>query len=397
MFRRSDRQPAAPDEATFAARNAATQGFLALDDEQRAAAAAVQAADEIGGSARLWPKWETVSAQCDRATEAYLAAVQQFPLDGTVALHGAKAADEKALREITAARQAITRFRSQHSRQIDEADMLIRNLPQTIQQARVALNDARAAVAAAESGGFPSRRAAQKLAEAEQAGAVIDATSGLRECSSAAQHTLELARSAATLAADAPQTAASVRSALRSVSTRREAATTKVERIEPALSALRREFSERCSLDLVDAERVARAAIAAAGTALGSVERLAGQGEWDDAADAVATARTELGRAEERQQAVLDRLTLLREVKKDPAKEAAATRFTLRDAQRLVVDRGLVARFGPVLDAQSVRLENAQERLTGVHPDYWFYLTELRGIRDRVKDVVEDVRGLQRG
>ncbi|MDN5931936.1 MAG: hypothetical protein L0I24_12880, partial [Pseudonocardia sp.] len=89
-----------------------------------------------------------------------------------------------------------------------------------------------------------------------------------------------------------------MRSALRSVGTRREAATTKVERIEPALSALRREFSERCSLD---AEKAARAAIATAGTALGSVERLAGQGDWDDAADAVATARTELGRAEERQ------------------------------------------------------------------------------------------------
>jgi hypothetical protein len=50
----------------------------------------------------------------------------------------------------------------------------------------------------------------------------------------------------------------------------------------------------------------------------------------------------------------------------------------VRDAQRLVVDRGLVREFGPILDAQSVRLQNAQDRLTGVHPDYWLYLTELR-------------------
>lgn len=396
MFRRSDRPTPVPDEATFAARNAATQGFLALDDEQRAAADAVRAADEIAGSARLWPQWEQVSAQCDRATEAYLAATQQFPLDGTVSLTGAKAADEKALREIKAARQAIARFRSQHSRPIDEADMLIRNLPQSIQEAQVALAEARHAVADAESGGFPSRRAAQKLAEAEQVGAGIEVTAGLRERSSVAQRTLELALSAKTLAADAPRTAQSVRSALRSVSTRREAATTKVERIEPALSALRREFSEPCSRDLVDAERVAHAAIAAAGTALGSAERLAEQGAWDDAADAVANARKELGRAEERQQAVVDRLALLREVKADPAKESANTRFVLRDAQRLVVDRGLVARFGPILDAQSVRLENAQERLTGVHPDYWLYLTEMRGVRDRVKGVVEDVRSIHR-
>jgi hypothetical protein len=260
----------------------------------------------------------------------------------------------------------------------------------------VALVDADKAISAAEAGGFPSRRAAEKLVEAVRAESAIDTATGLRERSSAAQLTLELARSAATLAAEAPQTAASVRSALRSVATRREAATTKIERIEPALSALRREFSEPCSRDLVDAERVARAAVAAAGTALGEAERLAASGDWDDAADAVARARAELGRAEERAQAAADRLTVLREVRADPSKEAATTRFVLRDAQRLVVDRGQVARFGPILDAQSVRLEHAQQRLTGVHPDYWLYLTEMRGLRDRVKSVVDDVRALQR-
>ena len=61
--------------------------------------------------------------------------------------------------------------------------------------------------------------------------------------------------------------------------------------------------------------------------------------------------------------------------------------------QRLVTDRRLVREFGPILDAQSVRLQNAQDRLTdGVHPDYWLYLTELRGVRDRVKDVVAEAR-----
>jgi hypothetical protein len=45
-----------------------------------------------------------------------------------------------------------------------------------------------------------------------------------------------------------------------------------------------------------------------------------------------------------------------------------------------------------VLDAQAVRLERAQQRLAGVHPDYWFYVTELRGIRERVREVVRQVR-----
>jgi hypothetical protein len=61
-----------------------------------------------------------------------------------------------------------------------------------------------------------------------------------------------------------------------------------------------------------------------------------------------------------------------------------------------VVDRGLVREFGPILDAQAVRLDNAQQRLTGFHPDYWLYLTELRGIQERVRDVVAQARRAQR-
>ena len=77
----------------------------------------------------------------------------------------------------------------------------------------------------------------------------------------------------------------------------------------------------------------------------------------------------------------------------DPGKFAADTGFVLRDAQRLVARPRLVREFGPILDAQSVRLQNAQDRLTeGVHPDYWLYLTELRGITERVRAVVAEAR-----
>lgn len=89
---------------------------------------------------------------------------------------------------------------------------------------------------------------------------------------------------------------------------------------------------------------------------------------------------------------MVDRLAALRDVRADPARYAADVRFVLRDAQRLVVDRGLVREYGPILDAQSVRLDNAQQRLTGVHPDFWLYLTELRGIRERVREVVAQAR-----
>ncbi|MFC5235835.1 hypothetical protein [Pseudonocardia zijingensis] len=393
MFRRSERGDEFPDEEVLAARNAATQAFLALDDEQRAVAEAVRVAMELGSGSRLRQEWTGIAAVGDAATSAYLTATQEHPLDGSRSTRGARDADEKALREIERAREAIRRFRAGHSRTLDEAEYAARTLPRTVQEARTALVTARTAVEGATAAGVRSRRAEERLGEAEQGAAALDAAgAGLRERRAAAQRTLELARSAASLAADAPRTAQQVRTALTSIATRRAAAETKAGRIAPALSALRREFSEPCSRDLTGAENAAREAIADAGRAVAEAGRLADAGDWDEAADQVTAARSALARAEDRHDAVVDRLAALREVKADPARHAADARFVLRDAQRLVVDRGLVREFGPILDAQSVRLDNAQERLTGVHPDYWLYLSELRGIQERVREVVAEAR-----
>lgn len=393
MFRRSDRHDDAPDERARAARTAATQGFLALDDEQRAAADAVRAADELGTGRRLGAAWADVAAVGDAATEAYLTATQAFPLDGTGTVAGARTADERALREIDRAREVIRRFRATHARTLDEAALVLNSLPHTVREARTALVDARAAVQQADTTGVRSQRAAERLADAERTAGALDApAAGLRERRQTAQRVLDLARSATTMAVEAPRTAQSVQSALASIATRRAAAATKAERIEPAMSALRREFSEPCSRDLTGAEARTRDAIAEADAAIAHARRDADAGDWDSAADQVTAARSALGRAEERHDAVTDRLTELRDVRADPARYAADARFVLRDAQRLVVDRGLVREFGPILDAQSVRLRNAQERLTGVHPDYWLYLTELSGIRERVKEVVARAR-----
>ena len=393
MFRRSDREGEIPDERVLAARNAATQAFLALDDEQRAVADAVRAATELSGRARLGQEWAEVAAVGDAATSAYLTATQEHPLDGSRSARGARDADEKALREIERAREAIRRFRAAYERTLAEAEFAVKNLPRTLQEARSTLVSARTAVQNAAASGVRSRRAEERLAEAERSVAGMDGpAAGLQERMRAAQRTLELGRSAAALAAEAPRTARQVRSALTSIATRRSAAETKAGRIAPALSALRREFSEPCSRDLTGAETAAREAIVDAQRALADAGRQADAGDWDEAADQVTAARSALARAEEQHDAVTDRLAALRDVRADPARHAADTRFVLRDAQRLVVDRGLVREFGPILDAQSVRLDNAQQRLGGVHPDYWFYLTELRGIRERVRDVVGRAR-----
>jgi hypothetical protein len=394
VFRsRSERRDETPDAATRDARNALTQAFLALDDEQRAVAAAVAAATELGTGFRLDRTWSGVAATGDAATEAYLAATRQFPLDGTGPVAGSRAADQRAQAQIEQAREAIHRFRTAHSRVLDDATLALQSLPRTVAQARQGVLDARAAVQQADAAGTRSRRAADALAEAERATARLESPdAGLKQRRDAALRVLELARSATTLAADAPRAAQTVRSALASIATRRAAAATKAESIGPAMSALRREFAEPCSRDLTGSEARVREAIATADGAIAAARTHADSGDWDDAADGVATARSALTRAEAGHDAVTGRLAELRAVRADPGRAAAETRFVVRDAQRLVVDRGLVREFGPVLDAQSVRLQNAQERLEAVHPDYWFYLTELRGITERVREVVAEAR-----
>ena len=394
MFRsRSERRNESPDAAALEARNAVTQAFLALDDEQRAAAAAVAAAVELGTGTRTARSWADIAAIGDAATEAYLTATRDFPLDGTGPVAGSRAADQRATAQIEKARESIRRFRATHSRVLDDAALALDSLPRTVQAARAAVVEARAAVQQAEATGVRSSRAEAQLAEAERATAALDPPgAGLRQRRDAAVRVLELARSASTSATDAPRTARSVRSALTSIATRRAAAGTKAEQIEPTMSALRREFSEPCSRDLIGSEARTREALAQADVAIETARRDADVGDWDSAADQVTAARSALSRAEDRQEAVTGRLAELRAVRADPAKFAADTRFVLRDAQRLVVDRGLVREFGPILDAQSVRLQNAQDRLTGVHPDYWLYLTELRGITERVRAVVAEAR-----
>ena len=339
--------------------------------------------DELGGGRPLGAEWAQVARAGDRATEAYLATTAQFPLDGTGPVAGAEQADERALREIEAARETIRRFRSTHARTLDEAAHLLRALPVAVQEARTRAGrrahgraDGRRLRHPLAAGGRAARRGRAGRGRASKLRA------GIRERRTAATPHPRARPAAATLAAEAPRAAAGVRSAFSSVATRRAAAATKADRIPPALSALRREFSEPCSTR--PRRRREEGAGGARRPSTGRSRRAherADAGEWDDAADAIAEARAQLGAAEQAHDSVAGRLADLREVRADPGKLAADTRFVLRDAQRLVVDRGLVKRFGPILDAQSVRLQNAQDRLTGVHPDYWLYLSELRGVR----------------
>ena len=389
MFRRSERRDDAPDDAALAGRAAASQAFLALDDEQRAAADAVRTADELGG-ARRWAGGMGAGRAGGR------------PRDGGLPRHhrAVPARRHRPRRGRRAGRRA--RVAGDRGGAGDDPPLPFhpraharRGRAPAARAAgrRCRRRAARWSGAHGRAGGRRLRHpvaAGGRTARRGRAGRGRDRRGGRhpRTAGGGRPDPRTGAGGGHARHRGAPGRGRASARRSRSVATRRAAAATKADRIPPALSALRREFSEPCSLDLADAEKKARAALAAVDRAIAQAHERADAGEWDDAADAIAEARAQLGAAEQAHDSVAGRLADLREVRADPGKLAADTRFVLRDAQRLVVDRGLVKRFGPILDAQSVRLQNAQDRLTGVHPDYWLYLSELRGVRTRAQEVV---------
>ncbi|RDB46556.1 hypothetical protein DVB87_17710, partial [Tsukamurella tyrosinosolvens] len=158
-------------------------------------------------------------------------------------------------------------------------------------------------------------------------------------------------------------------------------------------SALLREFSAACSTDLVDNDKVAARESAAAEEALSTAALRLRESTPDLALEQVGVARDHLDTADAAVNAVGERLRTLRAAKADPAAVAARTRFALRDAQHLAVQKQQVHRWGTVLDAQHARIERAIADLDRVHPDYWQYLQTLADVDRMIADAVDRMRG----
>ena len=280
----------APTKPPAPARAAASQAFLALDDEQRAAADAVQTADELGGS-RRWARKRRRSPGQATARPGLPSPPPHSSPSTAPAPSRAPGRPTSGVAEIEAARETIRRFRAAHARTLDEAAHMLRALPVAVQEARTALVAARNGRADRPTPRAPGRGGRRNGSPRPSAAATaLDAAGqGIRERRTAATRTLELARSAATLAAEAPGARRCVR--------RSPASPPAGPRGHqggpgpPALSALRREFF-RAVLD-----RPRRRREEGAGGARRrrpgdrQAHELADAGEWDDAADAIAEAR----------------------------------------------------------------------------------------------------------
>ena len=363
--------------------------FLDMDNRQSIAAAAVDASKQLTPERGVQRLWEPVRDGCYQAASAYLAAEDQF--DG-VQSPTATAAFEQVTAQLVAATQALDEFYRAHRGHLEESTAMLAAIPQVAQQALQTAEAARDGLRRHQAyGDYPSVRAS--AAALDDAVAALQAARGANPVREAAGRVREAAAALDSALAAAPSKERDASHAVSSVTTRIAAVQTRAERLAPAYSALLREFNARSSADLVRNEQDSRLQIEQAEADLQKARGALTAGNPEGALELTSAARTHLADAEAKVDGVTDRLRLLRHVRENPRAKENEIRFRLRDAQMLAVNRGLVREWGSVLDAQLERIDRIAGTLTGRHPDYWAYITQLDAVSAFIAEVVQKMRG----
>jgi hypothetical protein len=213
----------------------------------------------------------------------------------------------------------------------------------------------------------------------------------------AANQAMRLAEEAQRAREEAARRAAAlpgeVSKALSSVSTRLEAARTRIVNIQPALSSMFKEFVSSSSVDLMDNQAKAQDHVNLATDYLGRARATQHNGNLEGALQLAQEVRRELSLADQLIDAVPQRLRLLREIRDDPKKRSEPVWFALHDAQMFMSNHGLTKQWASVLDAQSQRIQTLEATLSNaIHPDYWAYATGLNLVKDFIASQVAKMR-----
>lgn len=390
-----------------AALDGAAQALLDLDTRQGYVDGALRTARQFADPVdtvvgRLESDWRPIADRCFAASALYLDATSQFPLtdatgrDSTsVDAEGARRAFVTAHRAMAEAAAAVDSFYQRHRTEIDSASRAAAAVPAQVDAARRAATtatDHAARLGEQDPALLDLRSVSSRIDALSAALATLSAAQQPREQQRAAAAVSEAAQALETAVADAPQLAGAVRRALPSVHTRLDALRTRTERLPESLSALWREFNQASSADLAQHGHRAEELITQAQQQLAQAEKASDAGDPETAQESVTAARELAHRVDALIDEVTDRLARLRAVRDDRSGVEGRARFSVRDAQRLVVDRGLTAEWGSVLDAQSARIDRAVEALHGAHPDFWALLRELDAVQQFVADIVDRVR-----
>lgn len=385
----------------------AAQALIDLDTRQNYVDGAIKATVEVTGSPDLGRAWAPIADKAFAASAEYLKATSDYPLldrygepNRNLNVDAARRAFIAAHRSMADAASAIDSFYSRNRERVDEGKRALEALPRLEDEARraaTAATDAAARLAEQNPALLDYRTVVTAMDELSAAMAALNRGGKTGDRQQAAAAVQRAATELGQALQDAPQLAGRAASAVTSLRTRLDSLATRIDRLPAAQSAMWREFTASASADLAQHDKLARAALADARAQFERARGLAGDGDPQSTLDAVAAARAKASEVDRLIDEVTGRLDVLRAARSDPHAAERTTRFAIRDAQRLVVDRGLVAEWGSVLDAQSDRVDRAMSTVTAPHPDYWAMLTELDKVKAFVADVVDRVRQTVRG
>ncbi|MEO6880900.1 MAG: hypothetical protein ABI181_08125 [Mycobacteriaceae bacterium] len=394
-------------EARAAKGRAATM-LLSLDTVQREVESQVEAYAEFspGDGPRLSSTWTPLRDEAFAATGAYLQVEQYFDLDADLSADDARVAatefdrvgramSDVAGRVRTFGEQAEPRF-AQVRAALAQHTTLLRTLSP-------ALDDARAAIAAAQQAGMRTTEPDEQLAAAEVEAARArqgDTVQGLRAAAEAAARATEHARAAAELARALPARKQEVARRITATRTRLQVSADRTAGLDSTMSQLRQRYAAAASTDLAAVPGEVVAALARAERGVFTARNAAAENSqrWAQAEQGLHSAREACEEAERAARKAVRRLEDLDAVAADPGPLLESTRRTVRDAQRFLLDssptldRPLAAR----LDALAARLDRLQAGLRARRPDtrvdHWAYLHELQEVAAGAADIVAEVR-----
>jgi chromosome segregation ATPase len=304
---------------------------------------------------------------------------------------------EQSRQQLQAAKADLERFASFLEPLVAAAETQLAQVGPAVARAKQSWLDASNALDAVRAARLTADDLGRRLASLSPQLAVLGEGAGRHGVQKLLQTSAEVQRTAEAIRAEAerlPEQAREIDQRLASLRTRTQGLETKAGGVEPTLSELRRRFSAACWQDLQQVPQQTQAAVRNARARLVEAEKARDEQRWQDAAAILATTRTLLNTADGALSTVNDRLHSLNEAQRAPQAEIERTRFALRDAQRFAM-AGRSApepRHAGPLDAALVRLDQAAEALTGRHPDYWQFLTEMAAVRETAARVVQQIR-----
>ncbi|THA26619.1 hypothetical protein E4198_19805 [Streptomyces sp. RKND-216] len=387
-----------------AAKDAAAASFYELDTAQRDLRISIEtitAVDDSPQGRRAAADFAEFGTRIDQVSHRYIAAVDAHDLDrddldaGTAAR--ARAELEQARGELVRTKADLERFRQGLGSLLDRAETQLAQLAPAVERARQGLLAATTALEAVRASGLKADDLAARLAALSPELTRLNEGAGRHGVAETLHRADRVVREAETIRREAdrlPERAAETDKRLASLRTRAQALHNRAGKVEPVLSELRRRFALACWEDLQGVPEEAARAVRQAEEKLGEAQRAREEQRWPDATSLLATVRALLNTADEAVKAAGDRLQRLNEVSFDHTREVEKARFAIRDAQRLAMAGRSTPdpRHAQPLDRSVERVDRAVAELTGRHPDYWRFVTELDAVRDAVQEVVDQIR-----